>query len=136
MNQSVVRKCKPDELPEVRKLFEAVFENTFPGHIPVFEEATHGEEIYVALLNDNIVGFASIWEPDHFIHYLFVSPNARRKKIGSTIVSSLAEIYGVPLSLKCLVKNKVGMAFYRATGWQKAANGSCDDGDYELLRYN
>lgn len=132
----MVRKCNPDEILEVRKLFEAVFVNTFPGHIPVFEEVTDGEEIYVALLNDNIVGFASIWEPDHFIHYLFVSPNARRIKVGSTIVSRLAEIYGVPLSLKCLVKNKDGMAFYRATGWQKTGDGSGDDGAYALLSYN
>ena len=119
----------------VKELFETVFVNTFFDPAPVFEEATDGEKIYVALLDGDLVGFASIWEPDYFVHYLFVSPTVRRKKVGSALVNSLAEIYGGPLTLKCLINNENGMAFYRATGWEKIGDGISEDGAYALLSY-
>lgn len=125
----------PGETEQVKELFETVFEETFFKHAPVFEEATDGEQIYVALLDDRIVGFASFWEPDRFVHFLLVLPAARHKKIGSLLVNNLAEIYGEPLTLKCLIRNEEGMAFYRATGWQKTGDGIGEDGAYALLRY-
>lgn len=130
MDNIVVRKSVSNEIVQVKELFETVF-----NHTPAFEEATGGEQIFVALLNDKIVGFASVWEPDYFIHYLCVSPAARHKNVGSTMVSSLAEIYGAPLTLKCLIKNEDGIAFYRATGWKKIKDGISDDGAYVLLSY-
>lgn len=136
LNHVIVRKCEPGEIAQVKELFETVFVNTFHDHAPVFDEVTDGEIIYVALLNDSIVGFVSIWEPDQFIHFLFVSPSVRHKRIGSTLVSHLASIYGVPLTLKCLIRNVDGMAFYRATGWKQIGNGNSDDGAYALLRYD
>lgn len=73
MGNIVVRKSVPSEIVRVKELFETIFVKTVFDHRPVFEEATGGEEIYVALMDDKIAGFASIWEPDHFIHYLCVS---------------------------------------------------------------
>lgn len=109
--------------------------DTFHTHAPVFQEATDGEQIYAALLEGSLAGFASVWEPDRFIHFLFVSPAFRHKKIGSALVKKLAEIYGLPLTLKCLLKNEDAMAFYRATGWEKIGDGISEDGAYALLRY-
>lgn len=131
----VVRKSFSNEIAQVKDLFERIFVGTVFGHTPAFEVATDSEQIYVALLDDKIVGFASVWEPDQFVHYLCVSPDARHKKVGSTIVSSLVAIYGVPLTLKCLTKNKDGIAFYLATGWKKIEDGISDDGAYVLLGY-
>lgn len=54
---------------------------------------------------------------------------------GSALVKAIAEIYGAPLTLKCLIKNTNGMAFYRAAGWTKVGDGTSDEGDYALLRY-
>ena len=136
MNHVTVRKCEPNDITRVKALFETVFVNTFSDHVPVFEEVTDGETIYVALLNDSIVGFASIWEPDHFIHFLFVSPAFQRKKVGSALVDRLAEIYDGPLTLKCLIKNESGMAFYRSTGWKQTGDGISEDGAYALLSYD
>lgn len=110
--------------------------NTHFDHAPVFEEATEGESIFVALLNDSIVGFASVWETNHFVHFLFVSPSLRRKKVGSALVDRLVEIYGGPLTVKCLMNNETGMAFYRSTGWKQTGDGISEDGAYALLSYN
>lgn len=136
MNGIVVREIAQDESLFVRELFETVFRDTFSDRVPIFESVTEGEQLYVALLNGCIVGMASVWEPNRFIHYLFVTQAARHKKVGSALVSRLSEIYGRPLMLKCLVKNVEGMAFYRATGWQEVETGISEDGAYALLSYN
>lgn len=123
MERIFVRKMDPDERQLVQALFEKVFTETFSADLPAFEETTDGEQIYVAMLGNKIVGMASVWEPDRFIHYLFVDPSARKRKAGSTLVGYLAEVYDLPLTLKCLVKNERGLAFYRATGWEESGTG-------------
>lgn len=136
MRHVTVRECEPDDIAQVKELFETVFVNTFLDHAPVFEEVTDGERIYVALLNDSVVGFASVWEPDRFVHYLFVSAALRRNKVGTVLVDRLAEIYDGPLLLKCLMNNETGMAFYRSTGWKQIGEGVSEDGAYALLSYH
>ena len=136
LNRVVIGEIGPNETAQVKELFETVYVNTFSGHAPAFEETSAGEKIYAARLDGDIVGFASVWEPEKFIHYLFVSPTARRKKVGSTLVNRLVEIYGGPLTLKCLISNENGMAFYRATGWKERKNGISEDGAYALLIYD
>lgn len=136
MENIVVRKMEQDENAVVQNLFETVHRAIFSDTVPIFVKATEGEQLYVALLNGWVVGMVSVWEPDSFIHYLFVDQTARHKKVGSVLVSKLAEIYDHPLRLKCLVKNVDGMAFYRATGWQEVETGFSEDGAYVLLSYN
>ena len=82
MNHVIVRKCEPGELAQVKELFETVFVNTFHDHAPVFDEVTDGEIIYVALLNDSIVGFASIWEPDQFIQFFCAEQTEKQTRNG------------------------------------------------------
>lgn len=136
MDDITVRKAESCEMESVRELFETVFKETFSDNVPAFEEETAGEKIYVALLDNKIVGMASVWEPDNFIHYLFVAPAFRNKNIGNTLVVRLAKLYGSPLTLKCLLKNVKAMSFYRFTGWQEIETGVCEDGEYALLCYN
>ncbi|CAH0539545.1 hypothetical protein [Vibrio marisflavi] len=38
-----------------------------------FELDTEGERILVALVGEHVVGFISIWEPENFVHHLYVS---------------------------------------------------------------
>ena len=130
-----VRESNSDEISLIRDLFDTVFTETFSAHIPEFEEATKGEKIYAAFFHGKIVGMASVWEPDKFVHYLFVHPEYRSREIGRTLVSHLAEIYET-LTLKCLISNKNGLAFYSATGWEQVDTGECEDGEYILLCYS
>lgn len=130
-----IRRMRTDDRARVRTLFEAVYRDTFACGAPVFEDATEGEKIYAAFLGGKLAGLASVWEPDRFIHYLFVDLSARHKGVGAALVSRLAEIYGPPLTLKCLVKNEGAMAFYRATGWQEVETVPDEEGAYTLFRY-
>ncbi len=135
MEKIIVREMRKHEKAQVKELFEQVFSHTFSNAVPNFEEVTKGEKLYVALLEDTVAGMASVWEPDSFIHFLFVSPAARHKNVGSTLISRLAALYDAPLTLKCLTKNTPAMAFYQATGWKELEKGVSEEGEYSLLRY-
>ena len=129
-----IRPTITNENDSVQEMFEKVFAETFSSDIPDFEEVTKGEKIFGAYEEGRLVGFASVWEPDQFIHFLFVDQEFRKHKIGSSLVNYLSNLYGT-LTLKCLLSNTTGIAFYLATGWEKVETGMCEDGEYALLRY-
>lgn len=135
MDDITVRKMKPSEKIRVQELFESVYKCTLSGAVPVFENATQGEEIFVALYSGIIVGIATVWIPDAFVHYLFVDQEIRHKGVGRAMIERLAEQYESPLTLKCLIENKEAMAFYHATGWHEVETGYSEEGAYALLRY-
>ena len=135
MGDIIVRKMEPHEEKTVKALFQRVYEDTFLKTAPVFDSAAQGEQIYVALYKGLLVGIATVWEPDAFIHYLFVDQEVRHKGVGRAITQALAETYHRPLTLKCLTANTEAMAFYRKTGWQEVETGRSKEGTYALLRY-
>jgi hypothetical protein len=64
----------------LRKVFVAARDAAFvwapPGsHRPKdFDATIAGEIVLVAVADDAPIGFASIWQPDNFLHNLFVHP--------------------------------------------------------------
>ena len=80
-----------------------------------------------------ILGFISVWEPDHFIHHLFVHPDHQRQGIGQLLLSSLYSWLALPYRLKCVAKNQVALAFYEKNGWVEVGRGVGEEGDYLLL---
>ena len=140
MNEMIVRKIivrdmEPHEKEPVRELFESVYKDTFSANVPIFNDAVCGERIFVAAWHGYIAGMATVWEPDAFIHYLFVVPEFRRQGIGRAIAEKLAVEYDKPLTLKCLVENTAAMAFYLSTGWTRIEEGHSEEGTYARLRY-
>lgn len=69
--------------------------------------------IYFILLDNEICGFCLIpsYQPDILIR-IYVSPEHRRKGLGSFVLQSL----GIK-KLNCLAENDVGLAFYRNNGF-------------------
>jgi GNAT superfamily N-acetyltransferase len=97
-----------------------------------FSHATEGEVILVAV-DDNEVpeGFVSVWEPDRYIHHLYVRRGDRRKGIGTALLAALA--LPKPWRLKCLRANSEAAAFYRSQGWIEVSSGVGDEGPFALL---
>ena len=135
MENITVREIIPEETGKIRELFEKVYGETFSGQVPDFCKVTEGERIYAALLDGCIAGMATVWEPDNFVHFLFVEARFRKQKVGTTLIETLYKRYGSPLTLKCLTENKNAMAFYRRSGWQEMDTGICSEGAYTLLQY-
>ncbi|HDZ9270902.1 TPA: GNAT family N-acetyltransferase, partial [Vibrio cholerae] len=59
----------------------------------------------------NVVGFISIWEPDNFVHHLYLATEYQGQGVGSMLLNCAKMKYG-NLSLKCMVQNQKALNFY------------------------
>jgi len=99
-----------------------------------FDRDTEGELIHLAEAPDGtLLGFLSLWEPDNFIHHLFISPDHLRQGIGQALIADLHQRFPGPFRLKCLTANLAALAFYQKLGWTEIDRGATEDGDYLLL---
>ena len=98
-----------------------------------FDVHTEGELVLVATVANEVVGFASIWEPDSFLHNLFVHPSAKRKGIGQELLKRCARYFNQPPTLKCLTANSNAVQFYKAQGWVVLSQEVGEDGPYFLM---
>lgn len=97
-----------------------------------FKKQVDGEQIYIATVDGNIVGFVSVWEKGNFIHHLYVDPKHQNRNIGSALIAKCKEIFGLPLSLKCIEENTGACAFYEKNGWVLGERDTGPDGPYIL----
>ncbi|RAJ08996.1 GNAT family N-acetyltransferase [Arenibacter echinorum] len=101
-----------------------------------FNQDTKGEYILVAKMENEIVGFASVWLQDSFLHHLYISNNFQGKGIGTMLLNKVIEKSNSDLALKCLKKNKLGIHFYLKSGWVAASEGISKEGEYILFKYH
>ena len=128
---------KPTSSPypeELHHIFIQTYEELHHAPAPDFETVTEGEKIFAAYIENQIVGFVTFWEPDQFIHILFVDPKFRSRHVGTQLIQTLSSHYGYPLSLKCLSSNTNALQFYLHTGWKSKETGTSDDGEYYLMQ--
>ena len=99
-----------------------------------FARDTDGEALHVAVgSNDEPEGFVSVWEPEAFIHHLYVRNRSRGKGIAKQLLNSLATGLPKPWRLKCVRANDVALAFYLDHGWMEVSAGVGEDGPYAVL---
>lgn len=106
-----------------------------------FIRDTVGEEITVAewRIDDartEVMGFASVFAPGHFIHHLYIDPGYRRRGIGRALTRRIVTSIRGPWRLKCVVANEPAVAFYQSEGWVEEGRGKDDLGPYMTLRYD
>jgi GNAT superfamily N-acetyltransferase len=77
------------------------------------------EEVWLAHTGEALVGIASIFRPENFIHCLYVDPDAQGLGVGRALVAHLRRVTGAPLTLKLDLPNRRAIAFYEATGWTR-----------------
>jgi GNAT superfamily N-acetyltransferase/adenylate kinase family enzyme len=99
-------------------------------------EQSEGEKILVAVIRNKVVGFVAIWEPESFIHHLYVDKIHQGKGIGKKLVWEAQKRSPGPLRLKCVEKNKRALEFYFGSGWREVGRGDSNEGMYRLLEYN
>lgn len=94
-----------------------------------------GEVIIVAESESEILGFISVWEPERFIHHLYVHRGHHGKGIGKALVAEVGRRYPGELSLKCVKANQRALDFYLNAGWQEVSTGDGPEGEYVLLKH-
>ena len=105
-------------------------EMPFLSEIPDIKNVLTGEVVYEAIAEGEAIAFISLWEPDNFIHYLFVSPSYQSKGVGLQLITHLLEVYGKPLGLKCLLENANAVRFYKKNGFDEKYRGTSTEGEY------
>jgi len=104
------------------------------GMEPDFARDTEGEVLLVAVgIDDQPEGFVSVWEPEAFIHHLYVRSGSRKKGIGTQLLESLRSRLRKPWKLKCVRANDAALAFYLRQGWLEISSGVGEDGPYAVL---
>lgn len=101
-----------------------------------FDEALQEEQVYVARIGVEIVGFISWFEPDAFIHHLYVKKGLRRQKVGLQILQFALNRMRYPIRLKCLQENQNAIDFYLANDWYMVGEGESDEGDFYIMEYS
>ena len=102
-----------------------------------FKKETAGEAVFVAENGSGkILGFISVWEPERFIHHLFIAPNQQRRGIGKRLLESLSTWLPLPYRLKCKVKNEAACIFYHKNGWVETGRGTDEHGEYLVLEFH
>lgn len=132
----VIRPAGPCELDAVLALYNAsrATAGCFRGGDATRAEflgSIDGEDVHVAMLREDIVGFASVWVPERFIHHLYVSPAHQRAGVGSALLRACEARYGRPMSLKCVTRNVRARCFYAQHGWRCEGGGVGEDGPWE-----
>lgn len=122
---------KDKDYSVIQSIYNAVRnEKPFLSEIPDFKIALTGEVVYEAIAERETIAFISFWEPDNFIHYLFVNPLYQSKGIGLQLITHLSEVYGKPLGLKCLSENADAVRFYKKNGFYEKYRGTTAEGEY------
>lgn len=99
-----------------------------------FARDTAGEKLLVAVGSDDIpLGFLSVWEPDRFIHHLYVRSEMRGQGIGTALLKTLSTQLPTPWRLKCLTANGGALVFYESQGWKKVSSEVGEEGPYLVL---
>ena len=124
-----IRRVSAEDFSALRKIYERVRKESFfwmdsrEIRPEDFDRDTEGEEIWAAWQGEEAAGFISLWVPERFIHHLFVSRTFQGQGIGTGLIRKAAEIYGLPLSLKCVCDNRRSLDFYRSRGWRITERG-------------
>ncbi|MFO1235672.1 MAG: GNAT family N-acetyltransferase [Alphaproteobacteria bacterium] len=138
MTDVSVRRAAPEELPEAAALYERVARATLPWLPPesqsaaTFLEAAAEEAVFVAVAAGRIVGLAALYEPEHFLHSLFVDADWQGQGVGLALLKAAASAAAGPLSLKVQLRNTGARRFYAREGFQEADGGG--EGDAAWVR--
>lgn len=129
-----------DDKPYLQELFLHVRQHAFTWltssfHLSDFDSETKDEYILVAHLNQQVVGFISVWMSDHFIHHLYVDANLQRQGIGKALLQALFSKIKATFQLKCLLKNEAAIIFYKKNGFIEKECVAEKAGDYILFEY-
>ncbi len=138
----IVLEAKESDYAALRDIYLKVRQAAFPWEDPEqlkledFDTSTEGELILAAFINNEIVGFASIWVPEKFIHNLFVRVEFQGKGVGTALVNEAKNRVGLPLTLKCVKGNTPAIGYYQSHNWRIDKEDRDEHGPYYWMKYD
>ncbi len=124
MKTLLIRKVRDEDTGSLEILFQVTRQQTFkltnPQSFKIgdYKKSVEGEEVWVAEIDGNIVGFISLWMRDNFIHNLFVHHDHQGSGIGAKLLKKAEERLSRPMELKVTKNNVNAFNFYERHGWE------------------
>lgn len=100
-----------------------------------FDKATQNEQIWIIEDDGELLGFASVWVADNFLHNLYVAQKHQGKQAGHALLAKVQAEFTGTGELKCLVKNQSAIEFYQRHGWRIESRGDSENGEYFLMQF-
>lgn len=142
MNLIIIREASKTDYPQLRRIYLESRRKSFHWAnaeemgLNDFDRDTVEEHILLAEEHSQILGFASLYLPDRFIHNLFVHPDFAGKGVGDQLLKKAIEKMGTPVTLKCVSENHKAMNFYEKCGWRKVVEEGKPGEKYWVLTYD
>lgn len=139
MTARVVRPATPEDRAALHSLYSAAVARAdwLPESARIdadLASVTKDELILVCSApTSGVLGFASLYVPDRFVHHLFVAPGHEGMGIGTELLASLPRFVPPPWRLKCLIANSRALAFYARRAWIEIGRDDGPEGPYALL---
>ncbi|TNJ61598.1 GNAT family N-acetyltransferase [Paenibacillus hemerocallicola] len=136
-----IAEAKDFDYEKLRDIFFTVRRDSFHWVDPLtlslsdFDKSTKDELILAAFIENELAGFVSVWEPDRFIHNLFVRKEFQGRGIGTALVKEVSRRLGLPLTLKCVKANTDALNYYLSNQWTIEQEAESAEGLYCLMRY-
>lgn len=136
-----IRRASAKDQKAIHAIYTQVRLAQFPWIDPVaihpedFHRDSEGEEVHVAIENDTVIGFVSVWSAESFIHHLFVARNLQQRGVGKQLLDFACQHYPTPLQLKCVKQNEAALHFYRQNHWRVVDEGVSEDEPYFLMAF-
>lgn len=133
-----IRPYEEVDRPFLRTLYLASRKHTWTWmeddfQLEDFDRAVTGETILVAERDGHLLGFASIFTQENFLHNLFIDPQYQGTGAGSALLHASEKMFTRTGSLKCLVKSENSVGFYLSKGWEIISTGDSPKGEYYLF---
>ena len=128
----LIREFRRSDLKGCAAIYERAWNRALPAaqrSIPPeqLEAETDGERIFVAEEDGQVLGFASVWEPESFLHHLHVDPDHQRRGIGTALLQRVAQSGPLGMSLKCQLENLGALRFYAHHGFAESGERGKDE---------
>ena len=133
-----IRRARPEEIGACAALYVQVLCETFTWLPPErhrsedFFRAAREEDVYVAVEDGQILGLATLYRPQAFLHSLYVRDRGRG--VGKALLDRVTMDAGGTLSLKVQVPNTRAQAFYAREGFTFVERGMDLGSDIEWIR--
>lgn len=137
----IIREASMKDYPRLRQIYLDARRDSFHWAnademtLDDFDRDTSEEQIVLAEENARVLGFASLYVPDRFIHNLFVHPTASGKGVGDLLLKRAVAELGTPVTLKCVSENHKALRFYKNRGWKAVKEEGEPGARYWVLVY-
>ncbi|WP_018753607.1 GNAT family N-acetyltransferase [Paenibacillus sanguinis] len=137
----IIREASLKDYPQLRQIYldsrreSFHWANVDEMTLDDFDQDTSEEQILLAEESAQVLGFASLYVPDRFIHNLFVHPTAVGKGVGKRLLKRAVAELGTPVTLKCVSENHKALSFYKKLGWKAVVEEGEPGARYWVLVY-